>query len=396
MTYFVRNGKSFMPVAEAELDVHPVLPVGNYVIKKNPQTEALYFQRVDEFSLPSRMYGNTVRHAERIVSTFNDRPKSTGVLLAGEKGSGKTLLASALSIKCAELGYPTIIVSQPWVGEDFNQLIQGIQQPAVVFFDEFEKTYDDKTQEQLLTLLDGTFPSKKLFVLTCNDSWRVNSHMTNRPGRIYYMLDFRGLTIEFIKEYCFDNLVATHYTESICKLSSLFDQFNFDMLKALVEEMNRYNESPLEVMELLNTKPRKGDDGKFSVLLFNAKNQKIKPYNNTYEGNPLANLNFEIMFRRSSAEIAVESPVTEVQATWSPGSVAGSLAGSIDDYDSEPEVDDDVLSGDSTWVTLHFIASNLTEFNAAAGTLTYVNVNGFRVVFTRLKPVYANFTGLLA
>ena len=76
----------------------------------------------------------------------------------------------------------------------------------MVLFDEFEKVYDSDEQEEMLTLLDGVFPSKKLFVLTCNDKWRVNQHMRNRPGRIFYMLDFTGLDEDFVVEYCHDNL----------------------------------------------------------------------------------------------------------------------------------------------------------------------------------------------
>jgi hypothetical protein len=111
------------------------------------------------------------------------------------------------------------------------------------------------------------YPSKKLFVLTCNDKWRVNQHMRNRPGRIYYMLDYKGLDNDFIIEYCEDNLTAKEHIQTICRISSMFDQFNFDMLKALVEEMNRYGETPQQAMKMLNARPEFSGETRYKVTL---------------------------------------------------------------------------------------------------------------------------------
>lgn len=38
-------------------------------------------------------------------------------------------------------------------------------------------------------------------------------------------------------------------------VAALFTSCNFDMLKAMVEDMNRYDESPSDVLEYLNTDP---------------------------------------------------------------------------------------------------------------------------------------------
>jgi hypothetical protein len=80
----------------------------------------------------------------------------------------------------AKQGVPTIVINAPWCGDKFNTLIQSIQQPCIVMFDEFEKVYSSEEQEAMLTLLDGIYSSKKLFLLTSNDKWRVDSHMRNR------------------------------------------------------------------------------------------------------------------------------------------------------------------------------------------------------------------------
>lgn len=286
MSHFLKNGNTFRIANEAAMDIHKKLPAGNYVVKMTPQEE-LYLEQIENFARPSKVYGNCLKNTDRILRTFMSRESSTGVMLTGEKGSGKTLLAKNLSLTAAERdGIPTIVINQPWRGDAFNALIQNINQPAIVLFDEFEKVYDREQQEEMLTLLDGVFPTQKLFVLTCNDKWRVDQHMRNRPGRIFYMIDFVGLDTAFIEEYCNDNLENKTHIETICKVAQMFDQFNFDMLKALVEDMNRYNESPQEVLEILNAKPEFDNGAEFEVKV-EVNGSVIEDADTAWQGNPL-------------------------------------------------------------------------------------------------------------
>lgn len=353
MTVFLRNGNSFRPANEIDLDMHERLPAANYIIKINPLTEQFYFDTVDSFTLPSKMYGKTERHAERILATFADRSASTGVLLSGEKGSGKSLLAKLLTTMGAELGYPTIIVNSPMAGDKFNQLIQDVDQPAIVLFDEFEKVYDSDKQEELLTLLDGTFPTKKLFVLTCNDPWRVDAHMRNRPGRIFYALDFKGLSHEFVREYCEDNLNAKDQIEQVVSVTQLFDQFNFDMLKALVEEMNRYNESAHDALEMLNTKPDGEQGGKYDVTL-TIKGKAVNLHTSTWDGNPMN-------ARRGFIELYHSCP------------------------DGDDGCDGEVL----------FRTTDLKRIEPAEGRLVYVNSDDAVATFTRRRDTVYDFRSAL-
>ena len=186
MTYFLKSGNTFRVSSKEAMDLHEHLPAGNYVIKKD-MFENLFLEHIDSFEIKGKRYGDLNRNCDRILNTFLDRPATTGVMLAGEKGSGKSLLAKAVSLQAAAQGIPTIVINSPFCGDKFNAFIQSIEQPVVILFDEFEKVYDSQEQEAILTLLDGVFPSKKLFMLTCNDKWRIDQHMRNRPGRIYYM-----------------------------------------------------------------------------------------------------------------------------------------------------------------------------------------------------------------
>jgi hypothetical protein len=367
MSYFLRNGNTWRVAAEEAMDLHQKLPVGNYTIKVD-MFENMFLEMVDEFPRPSKLYGDTEKNAKRILSTFMDRSASTGVMLNGEKGSGKTLLAKVLSRNAAEFfGIPTIIINQAWTGDKFNKFLQDIEQPCVVLFDEFEKVYDSDDQEQALTLLDGVFPSKKLFIITCNDKWRVNEHMRNRPGRIYYMLEFKGLDAEFIREYCEDNLKAKEHIERIANISVMFDQFNFDMLKALVEEMNRYGETPAEALKMLNAKPEYASKDIFDVTVTVL---GIVPsfFEKVWRGNPMTD------------KVHIEYTLSEEHAKQL--SDAPRLAVTSNDLDDDFDRENDYTK---------FTPNDIKRIDNVTGEFTYANDAGVIVTLKRQRAQSYNW-----
>jgi len=356
MTYFLKNGNTFRISAKEALDLHEALPAGNYIIKENPMTGELFLEHIGDFEIKGKTYGDHTRNADRILRTFLDRPNTTGVMLTGEKGSGKSLLAKQVSMDGANKGIPTIVINAPFHGDKFNSFIQTIEQSCIVLFDEFEKTYNSDEQEAILTLLDGVFPSKKLFMLTCNDKWRVDQHMRNRPGRIYYMIDFKGLDAQFIREYCEDNLTAKKYIDKIVQIASLFSQFNFDMLKALVEEMNRYNEAPEEALKMLNAKPEFDSGGnryKVEVALNGVPLETTDLNKQEWKGNPL----------QSTVQINYK------------------------DYDETDDTGFGVIHADDNeweWGDLRFTPSDLKKIDSDGGKFIFVDDEGNALTLTKI------------
>ncbi len=350
MTYFLKSGNTYRVAKKEALNISDTLPAGNYVVGFDKMTNQFFLEGIDSFTAPGRIYGDCLKNTDRIINTFMDRPAATGVMLTGEKGSGKTLLTKNISIQLAHKGIPTIVINAPWCGDEFNSFLQGIEQPCAVLFDEFEKTYDRDDQEKILTLLDGVFPSKKLFLLTSNDKYRVDYHMRNRPGRIYYMMDFKGLSAEFITEYCEENLKNKQYIAKICNIASLFAEFNFDMLKALVEEMNRYNESPTEALALLNAKPEFDNGAKYDVkIIWEGEEVKGEHHPVVFEGNPLQPKGIEIGF------------------------------------DADPESDDS-----NDWKNMSLFADDLVSLNSASGNFVFEKGN-VKLMLTRQKTRYFNY-----
>lgn len=290
MAHFIRFGNTYKIAPAEAFDVWEKLPAATYTVKYNDMADEYFLVKVGNYETPAKLYGDIDKNCDRIMGTFLDRPDSTGVLLGGEKGSGKTLLAKLLSKTALEQGIPTVLINEPFSGDSFNEFLQSINQPAVVLFDEFEKVYSYDLQENILTLLDGVYPTKKLFVLTVNDTYGVNNHMVNRPGRLYYRLTYTGLEPEFVREYCTDVLDNKDHVESVVRLSSLFEAFNFDMLKAVVEESNRYSEHPSEVIKILNTKPEATDGAPYDVVVTN-RSGTVVMNTDTFNGNPMQGVN---------------------------------------------------------------------------------------------------------
>lgn len=252
----LQDGSQFRFISESDILTHESLPPAVYSVNSAPVI-GYYLTQADPFTIDNpKIYGSFPQKAERIMNTYIDRGKSTGVLLSGIKGAGKSLLSKMVANDAIARGWPVLLINEPHHGTDFQAFMSKLTTPAVIFVDEFEKVYaKDVKQMGLLTLLDGTANLNKLFLFTVNNKYAVNEHLMCRPGRIYYMLEFESLGEDIVIEYLNDMLTNKSHTAEALRVCKAINDLSFDMLAALVEECNRYDESPAKALEMLNIKP---------------------------------------------------------------------------------------------------------------------------------------------
>lgn len=252
MTYYLKKGDAYYPSSHSE--VVDRLPPLTYGVVFDQNQDQYYLERMPDMSAGSRkIYGDVEARLDRVFTTFSDRTSSTGVLLVGEKGSGKTMLVKLASARAVEFGMPTILVSQPHCGDAFNTFMKTLSSPALLVFDEFEKVYEKREkQTAMLSVFDGVLTQKHLIMVAVNSEDSVSEYFFNRPGRFFYRFNYGGLDEGFVREYCSEVLIDREETDGVVTIAKAFSRFNFDSLKAIVEEMNRYSISAKEAIGWMN------------------------------------------------------------------------------------------------------------------------------------------------
>lgn len=234
------------------------LPLGTYRLKQDPRSLEFYLQKIEDFVLPPKVYGET-KHIDRILNTFNDSTKNLSVLLGGTKGAGKTIDAKQL---CVKSGRPVIIIDERHDGSDFISFMASPELGrCVVLIDEYEKIYTDNLRgtsntTTILQLLDGACNSAHLFILTVNNLTHLNDNLINRPSRIFYRKLYDGVSDEIIQEILDAELIDQSWRSEMLEVLSKFSTVTFDIIMALVKEVNRYDESPIECAKLMNFTPQ--------------------------------------------------------------------------------------------------------------------------------------------
>lgn len=240
------------------------LPAHIYTLQLHP-VDGYYLEIIkDQLPLPDKIYGNTHDRVSKIVETYNSRATSTGVILTGDKGTGKTLLVSLLAnVLVAEQKLPVVLIRQAYGGQPFTSFIELLGECCLVF-DEFGKMYKDSRheegvqQEELLSLFDGIDKTKRMIILTENSELDISDFMFNRPSRLYYHFKYKKLDESSIKGYCGDYDVMPKVITEIIELSRQSRIFSFDMLQAIVEEHSRFPSLKIEdVIVDLNIDVRK-------------------------------------------------------------------------------------------------------------------------------------------
>ena len=150
-----------------------------------------------EMNLPKKVF--TTKKDELFIkrvlhSYHHDTKNTTGILLTGDKGSGKTVTAKVIAEKA---NMPIIVVHSETLLTELNDFFKSFDDPVCILFDEVDKNFATR---DLLTFLDGIQKTaKKLVIMTANDSNRIDEFLKNRCSRIRYYRNYDIL--EDAREY---------------------------------------------------------------------------------------------------------------------------------------------------------------------------------------------------
>ena len=172
----------------------------------------------------------------KILSYHKDSKRSTtGVLLTGLKGSGKTVMSKLIAQEC-EL--PIIIVSSDCPTKKISNFFSKSPNTEVcVIFDEIDKNEKYWNTEDLLGFMDGINSiGKKLVILTCNADSKINEFLKDRCSRIRYVRRFDAMTKDSIK-----TIVEKYVDKDIDEVTNfIHDRFkvaSFDNIISFLEEI---------------------------------------------------------------------------------------------------------------------------------------------------------------
>lgn len=206
------------------------------------------------FTLPNKIYGDTLERCGRVLERYPTQEGNLGVLLTGLSGAGKTLLAKLLAVKFNELyKIPTVIVDET-TAKDIGIFLQQVNHPCLFIFDEFEKMFEYPTdQDYLLTILDGMYTGKHIFVLTANNTNKISPYLYNRPSRIRYYWDYTRIPADVIEEILKDRLVDKSKKTKVMDLMLQIFSLSFDTLNSFIDEVNLFKDKePDELIKGFN------------------------------------------------------------------------------------------------------------------------------------------------
>jgi hypothetical protein len=240
----ISQGNNTYDIFDDSLQVYEQLPAQFYVVRFS-ENRGFSLVKSPEMEIKEpKVYGVHDEKVQKVMKAFTTMNRSLGVILSGDKGIGKSLLAKMLAVTSIKGGMPVIIVDTYYPG--IASYIEDIEQEVMILFDEFDKTFgtvrakdgDASPQTQMLSLFDGISVGKKLFVVTCNELANLSDYLVNRPGRFHYHFRFEYPSVQEVRQYLRDKLPEKYHgeIEDVVSFSGKVN-LNYDCLRAIAFEL---------------------------------------------------------------------------------------------------------------------------------------------------------------
>lgn len=240
---FLKVGKSInfkFNTEGLECDLTPGMV---YNISVDRYTDAISLEETSGLSLPSKVYctQRDERFIDKVINSYNlSESGFTGVMLAGLKGSGKTVMAKMIANKS---GLPIINIDKSIRPYILRNLVENLGDTSVCFlFDELDKVLADYDDSVLLQVLDGSdTKGKHMILFTCNDDDEISEYLIDRCSRIRYWREFDEMSPSLIMEVLNDKLNDKKEVKSLTDfIKDNFEVCSFDNIASFVKEANDY------------------------------------------------------------------------------------------------------------------------------------------------------------
>lgn len=179
---FIKVGNNILPKPKGA--DYELINGGVYDLKWDRYEGRAIFTENGKLNLPDKVYEleEDTTFKTRVLNNFNKNDKSVGIMLAGTKGTGKTMLAKVIA---KESNLPIIIVDSQYPANRLVTFFKQFTTPVCIIFDEIEKNFDTSS---MLDFLDGVEKTtKKLVLMTCNNLNRVSEYLQDRCSRVRYI-----------------------------------------------------------------------------------------------------------------------------------------------------------------------------------------------------------------
>lgn len=271
MSNFIINGERI--VTKPEGQDYDLIPGKVYDLLFDNYEMYSYLKENGNLNMPKKIYEieEDIKFMDRVLIFHNSECNNgnTGVLLAGDKGTGKSMLAKRIALKS---NLPIIIVDSSYPLWQITKFFKKVKTETCIIFDEIEKNPRTWPSEDMLTFLDGIQETgKKIVIMTCNKTEGLDENLFDRCSRIRYyrkykananeifikeMIEDKGLTpnqplVDFIKRFTvksFDNINSFLDEYKLCLETT---DTNF-MLEDVANIMNISLEDELEKNDLKN------------------------------------------------------------------------------------------------------------------------------------------------
>ena len=246
---FLKVGKSInfkFNTEGLECDLTPGIV---YNINVDRYTDAISLEETSGLSLPSKVYctQRDERFIDKVINSYNlSESGFTGVMLAGLKGSGKTVMAKVIANKS---GLPIINIDKNIRPYILRNLVEKLGDTSVCFlFDELDKILEDYDDSVLLQVLDGSdTKGKHMILFTCNDDNKISEYLIDRCSRIRYWRKFDEMSPSLIMEVLNDKLNDKKEVKSLTDfIKDNFEVCSFDNIVSFVKEANNYPTTTFE------------------------------------------------------------------------------------------------------------------------------------------------------